>query len=134
MKEIKLPTVDIKGKKYVLIKDRLKAFRQYYPEYRATTEILFRESAEYISLPGEEKPRKKEAEICIMATISDPNGNIMATGIAHEKANFTNVNKTSYIENCETSALGRALAVFGVGIDDSISSADELVNAIQNQK
>ena len=44
------------------------------------------------------------------------------------------INKTSYVENCETSAWGRALANFGIGLGTSVASADEVANAIENQK
>jgi len=43
------------------------------------------------------------------------------------------INKTSHIENCETSAVGRALGFLGIGIDTSIASADEVINAVNNQ-
>ena len=56
----------------------------------------------------------------------------VASGYAHEKQNSTFINKTSFIENCETSAWGRALGNFGVGVDESVASADEVANAIKN--
>ena len=55
-----------------------------------------------------------------------------ATGLALEKFDFGYVNKTSALENCETSSLGRALAAFGLH-GSEFSSADELANAIVNQ-
>ena len=58
----------------------------------------------------------------------------LATGTAYEKENSTFINKTSYIENCETSAVGRALGMCGFGIDRSISSVEEVENAIENQE
>lgn len=57
----------------------------------------------------------------------------IATGTAYEKEGSTFINKTSYIENCETSAVGRALGMCGIGIDTSIASAEEVANAIQQQ-
>jgi len=45
----------------------------------------------------------------------------------------SNINKTSYVENCETSAIGRALAILGIGIDTSIASANEVQDAIAKQ-
>jgi hypothetical protein len=45
----------------------------------------------------------------------------------------SNINKTSYVENCETSAIGRALAMLGIGIDTSIASANEVSDAISKQ-
>ena len=52
---------------------------------------------------------------------------------AYEKEGSTFINKTSYIENCETSAVGRALGFLGIGIDGSVASADEVKTAILNQ-
>ena len=59
---------------------------------------------------------------------------IIGTGTAYEKENSSFINKTSYIENCETSAVGRALGMAGFGIDTSIASYEEVSNAIANQK
>ena len=58
----------------------------------------------------------------------------LGTGHAYEKESSSFINKTSYIENCETSAVGRALGMCGFGIDTSVCSAEELTNAINNQK
>jgi uncharacterized protein (DUF3820 family) len=58
----------------------------------------------------------------------------LGTGYAYEKENSTFINKTSYIENCETSAVGRALGMAGFGIDTSVASAEEVQNAINNQE
>ena len=58
----------------------------------------------------------------------------LGTGTAYEKENSTFINKTSYIENCETSAVGRALGMCGFGIDTSVASAEEVQNAIANQE
>ena len=38
--------------------------------------------------------------------------------------------KLSYLENCETSAVGRALGMLGYGIDGAICSAEERANRI----
>jgi hypothetical protein len=59
---------------------------------------------------------------------------LLGTGHAYEKESSSFINKTSYIENCETSAVGRALAMAGFGIDTSIASAEEVGNAINNQQ
>jgi len=58
---------------------------------------------------------------------------ILAVGHAYEKEGSTFINKTSYIENCETSAVGRALGMLGIGIDTSIATAEEVNIAIINQ-
>ena len=58
---------------------------------------------------------------------------VLATGTAYEKESSSFINKTSYIENCETSAVGRALGMCGFGIDVSVASAEEVENAILQQ-
>ena len=67
------------------------------------------------------------------ATCADENGSILGTGTAYEKEGSSFINKTSYIENCETSAVGRALGFAGFGIDTSIASAEEVMNAQYQQ-
>ena len=67
------------------------------------------------------------------AIIKDSDGNIKSTGYAYEKEGSTFINKTSFIENAETSAVGRALGFLGIGIDAAIASADEVQNAQLNQ-
>ena len=59
---------------------------------------------------------------------------LLGSGHAYEKESSSFINKTSYIENCETSAVGRALGMAGFGIDTSVCSAEELTNAINNQE
>ena len=55
------------------------------------------------------------------------------TGHALERYGSTMINKTSALENCETSAIGRALAAAGYA-GTEYASADEVANAISNQK
>ena len=58
---------------------------------------------------------------------------ILGVGHAYEKEDSSFINQTSFIENCETSAVGRALGMAGFGIDVSIASAEELATALMNQ-
>jgi len=112
-----LKTVNIKGKQYVTVNERLKYFREHFAGYSLTSEIT----------------HLNENGVIIRATIRNNNGEEVATGYAHEKQNSSFINKTSFVENCETSAWGRALGNFGVGVDQSVASADEVANAIKNQ-
>ena len=113
-----LPTVNIKGKNYVMVKDRVSAFREDHPNGGIMTDII----------------DLTDGRCVIKATITDEDGRIIATGIAYEWEGSTNINKTSYIENCETSAVGRALGFCGYGIDDSLGSANEVANAMLQQE
>lgn len=112
-------TVNIKGKDYVEVNERLKYFRscEKYKDYSLESEI--------IELVG--------GIITIKAIIKDGNGIIKATGLAQEKEDSSFINKTSFVENCETSAWGRALGNLGIGIDTAVASAEEVQNAINNQ-
>ena len=113
-----IKTTDIKGKEYSEVSQRIKAFRMVYPQGSIQTEMLSNENG-----------------VCVFkAIICDENGCILGTGTAYEKENSSFINKTSFIENCETSAVGRALGMCGFGIDVSVASAEEVQNAINNQE
>ena len=112
-----MKTINIKGKEYVEVNERLKYFRENYPKHSLVSEVV----------------EKTESTTLILATIKDDNDRPIATGIAEEVKGSTFINKTSYVENCETSAWGRALANFGIGLDTSVASANEVENAIANQ-
>ena len=113
-----IKTTDIKGTEYAQVNERVKAFRMCYPKGRIYTEMLSNENG-----------------VCIFkASVFDEEGNLLGTGTAYEKENSSFINKTSYIENCETSAIGRALGMCGFGIDVSVASAEEVQNVINNQE
>lgn len=108
---------DGKLKGYVMVSERIKGFRELCPNGRIETEIVSLENGVVI----------------MKAFIYDEEGRLLSTGYAQEKEGSSFINKTSYIENAETSALGRALAWLAIGTDKSIASAEELVNAVVNQ-
>ena len=112
-----ITTTPVKGKQYAEVPQRVKAFRMLHPNGTIDTEII----------------SNQNGVVVIKATVADEGGNILGTGHAYEKEGSTFINKESYIENCETSAVGRALGFVGIGIDTSICSAEELTNAIVNQ-
>lgn len=115
--ENKFKTVNIKGKEYVEVNERVKYFREHNIGWSIETDMV-----------------SNEGGVCVFkATIRDENGCIKSVGHAYEKESSSFINKTSYIENCETSAVGRALGFLGIGIDVSIASGDEVSNAINNQ-
>lgn len=109
-------TTNIKGKEYAEVNQRIKAFRMVYPHGSIKTELLSNENG-----------------ICIFKAIVEDEGIVLGTGTAYEKENASFINKTSYIENCETSAVGRALGMAGFGIDTSVASAEEVANAMTQQ-
>jgi len=108
-------TINVK-QKHVEVTERVKYFR-LAPEFKGwsiETEIISME----------------DGEVLMKTTIKDSEGIIKSTGLAHEVQEASYINKTSYIENCETSAVGRALAMLAIGIDTSMASADEVEIAI----
>jgi hypothetical protein len=113
----KIKPLSIHGRNYAEVFQRVNAFRGICPNGAIKTEML-----------------SNEGGVCIFrATVLDDAGNILGTGTAYEREGNSNINKTSYIENCETSAVGRALGMCGIGADVSIASADEVMNAIVNE-
>lgn len=114
----KFNTVNLKGKEYVMVNDRILAFKKLYPSWAIVTELV----------------KLSDGMCVIKAMVLDEDGNPKATGHAYEKEGSSFINKTSYIENCETSAVGRALGLLGIGIETSIASAEEVANAIKQQK
>ena len=112
----KLKTMPIKGKNYIPVNERVKAFRMLYPEGKIETELI----------------KYENSVVIFKASIYGDNfedDGLLATGYAQEIEGSSNINRTSAIENCETSAVGRALGFLGIGIDTSIASFEEVQNA-----
>jgi hypothetical protein len=108
--------IEIHGKEYHTVAKRLSEFWVKHPEWSITTEILG--AAELIQ---------------IRATIMDETARVRATGTAEEERGSTSINKTSALENAETSAIGRALGVLGQG-GTAIASAEEMEQALEQQE
>ena len=115
MKELK--SINIKGKQYVEVNERLRYFRENFKDWSLESEVV----------------EKTNTSITIKAIIKDAEGRTRATGLAEEVKGSTFINKTSYVENCETSAWGRALGNLGIGIETSVASYEEVANAIKQQ-
>ena len=114
----KLKTINIHGKDYVEVNERIKYFRENYKGWSLASELI----------------DLTENRCVIKASITNEKDKVIATGIAYEVMGSSYINKTSFIENCETSAWGRALGNLGIGIDTSIASAFEVNNAIIQQE
>jgi len=111
--------IQIKGKDYIEVNERVKQFHIDYPNGSITTELI----------------EMTDRFITKTTVIPDvKNADRKFTGIAYEKEDSTFINKTSALENCETSSCGRALGMLGIGIDTSIASYNEVANAVTQQK
>jgi hypothetical protein len=115
-KELNDKAIDIKGKKYVLVSDRVLYFNETYPQGSITTEL--------ISTP--------DAETVIIKATIFPDSGLDRVFTVYSLATWNDgmVNKTAALENAETSAVGRALAFMGIGVIESIASADEVKKAV----
>ena len=114
--------IDLKGKNYAMVPERVTAFRKLFPDGFIKTEIISHDGTNVL-----------------MQTVAGYYENgvpvILASGLAQETRGKGMVNGTSYIENCETSAVGRALGMIGLGINGGgICSAEELANAVTAQR
>lgn len=113
---------DIKGSDYATVNERIKAFRKVYPSGIILTEI----------------DEIKEDYVRVRAIIKDENDRVIATGTASETLTGDSkkdyINKTSLIENCETSSVGRALGFAGFGVDKAVASAEDIERQKTNNK
>jgi hypothetical protein len=108
-------TVKIHGKEYKTVALRIQEFREKHPDFTIQTELV----------------EANDMLVIVKATIACA-GQVIATGYAEEVRTASKINRTSALENAETSAVGRALAFFGLG-GSEIASADEVANAITQQ-
>lgn len=115
---MKMKTINIQGKSYVEVHERVKFFRENFKDHSLTTEVI----------------EKTENSIMMQAIVKNKDGLVIATGTAEEIKDSSKVNKTSHVENCETSAWGRALANLGIGLDTAIASAEEMSSVKQDTR
>ena len=108
-------TVKIHGKEYKTVALRIQEFREKHPDFTIQTDLV----------------EANDVLVVMKATISQGD-QVIATGYAEEVRTASKINRTSALENAETSAVGRALAFFGLG-GSEIASADEVANAISQQ-
>ena len=109
--------VNIRGKEYMTVALRVQKFREAHPDWELSTEII----------------KADEKVVIMQARIYTENGKCIATGHAEEFRASSQINSTSALENCETSAIGRALSAAGWG-GAEFASANEVQNAIHQQK
>ena len=108
--------VNIKGKEYQTVALRVQKFREQHPDWSIITALISRDAE----------------TVVMLASVMNEQNRIIATGHAEEFRNASQINSTSALENCETSAIGRALAAAGFG-GTEFASANEVQNAIHQQ-
>jgi hypothetical protein len=120
-KDLRNKAISIKGKKYVLVSDRVLYFNETYPNGMIRTHLL--------SAPADEMVVVKAQ---VIPDLINPDR--FFTGHSQARWGDGYINKTSAMENAETSAVGRALALMGIGVIDSIASVDEINKAMTYDK
>ena len=115
-KDLKNKAIDIKGKKYVLVSDRILYFNETYKNGMIQTSM---------------KSDSGANQVVIMAKVTPDSDKLdrYFTGYSQAVVGEGLVNKTAALENAETSAVGRALAMMGIGVIDSVASVDEMNKA-----
>jgi len=108
--------VSIHGKDYKTVAYRVNEFREKYPDFTIQTDLV----------------EANDVLVIVKASIFNTESRLLATGYAEEVRAASKINRTSALENAETSAIGRALSALGLG-GSQYASADELVNALQQQ-
>ena len=112
-------SVQIHGKEYITVDERVAEFHNMYPNGMIVTKLLKVEDSQILfkakAIPDVDKPER------------------FYTGHAEEVVGSNQINKTSALENCETSAVGRCLGFLNIGLVGSIASADEVTNAKEQQ-
>ena len=118
LEELKtMPSIDIDGKAYTTVANRINVFRKFFPDYSIVTNII----------------NDDDTKVVVQTKITTPSGVIIATGLAEEFRGKNIINTTSVLENAETSSIGRALACLSLG-GSEYASANELENAISQQE
>ena len=110
--------IQIHGRDYVMVKDRIIFFNENFPNGSITTELV--EMTDRFIVKTTVLPDVENLNRCF-------------TGHAEEVVGSSQINKTSALENAETSSLGRALGCMGIGVEESFASADEVKNAKYQQ-
>jgi len=87
------------GKKYLEVKHRITILRRNYALALGIDTTLLEANDKYVR---------------VITKITDPEGRILASGMAEEMRDQGPVNKTSALENCESSSIGRAIAALGL--------------------
>jgi len=116
MSTTKQGVVNIRGKEYKTVALRVQEFREQFKDYCLTTEVV-----------------QLDQEQCVIkASVIDTVNRVVATGLAQEFRKASQINGTSYVENCETSAIGRCLSALGLS-GEQFASAEEVANAMYQQ-
>ena len=118
-KELKSKAIKIHGRDYVQVKDRINYFNDTYENGAIKTKLVSEPSAGMVVMKAQ-----------VIPDLGTPERFFTGYSQARWDDKSSMVNATSAMENAETSAVGRALAMMGIGVIDSVASADEVNKAM----
>jgi hypothetical protein len=104
---------------YETVESRLEKWHEKFPDNRIETELIEATEKRFVVFAK------------IFKTEADPKP--CATGLAFEIITEKGVNSTSALENCETSAIGRALANAGFAAKGKRASREEMAKVVQSE-
>ena len=114
-----MKTIDIHGKPYVMVNERILHFNETYPNGSINVDLV-------------EMTERFIVKTTIIPDVENPNRKF--ENYAEEVIGSSQINNTSALENAVTSSVGRALGLLSIGIMDSIASAEEVQNAVHQQQ
>ena len=112
----RLQRMKIQGNDYVDVAQRVQGFWALYPDGTIETTWLV-----------------LQPDYCVCQATLKNGGAIIAQGTADERRDTSKINRTSMVEVCETSAVGRACGIAGIGSVENMASAEELAHALTLQ-
>jgi hypothetical protein len=101
---------------YETVESRLEKWHDKFPDSRVETELIEASNTRFVVFAK------------LFKTEADPKP--CATGLAFETITEKGVNSTSALENCETSAIGRALANAGFAAKGKRASREEMAKVV----
>src|SRR3990167_5522662 len=123
-KSLKDKAIQIQGKDYVLVSDRIIFFNENYPDGSIETDLVTDPLSDIIVVKATIYPNGKATSSTDTLLIERK-----FTGYSQAVKGAGFINKTAALENAETSAVGRALAMMGIGVIDSVASVYEIEKA-----
>jgi hypothetical protein len=105
---------------YEPVANRISTFWKLHPAGRIITEIKL----------------INETEVVVQASVFTDREDARPASVdwAHETRGSSNINRSSFLENCSTSAIGRALATLGLSTSKNRASREEMIKATRESR
>jgi hypothetical protein len=115
-KQLKDKAINLQGKQYVQVVDRIQYFNEIFENGSIRTRLLSDPANIHYVVEAKVVPDTKNMDRYF-------------SGLSQAKLGTQGANRDAALENAETSAIGRALGMMGIGVIDSVASVDEMNKA-----